>query len=129
MKFSSIFSHEIVPIYQFWSNKISSLTGISHRGTLPLIPNTNPITSLNPHILAIPIDTFPSPYLTLQYSLRTTLSSTQATYLVTQVKSFVPAFALHSHNSFIHPLTFRNADLPLSASYADALSICARPHS
>ncbi|KAF7860360.1 hypothetical protein EAF04_008487 [Stromatinia cepivora] len=90
-----------------------------------LLPSTNSITSLDPHIQSIPIDTFPSPYSSLQYPLRTTLSSTQVTYLVTQVKSFVSAFALHSQNSFIHRLTFRNPNLPLPTSYTDALSICA----
>ncbi|ESZ97737.1 hypothetical protein SBOR_1862 [Sclerotinia borealis F-4128] len=87
------------------------------------LPTTNFSESLDPHFLSMPIDILPSPYSSLQYPLRTTLSPTQASYLVTQLKSFISAFALHSHNSFIYQLY--SSDQSLHTPYTDALSICA----
>ncbi|KAF7903715.1 uncharacterized protein EAF01_006764 [Botrytis porri] len=90
-----------------------------------LFPITNPLTSLNPQTLSPSIDPFPSPYSSLQFPPRNTLNPAQITYISTQLKSFVSSFALHSHNSFIHPVSFHNLGKPLPTPYADALSICA----
>ncbi|KAB8297783.1 hypothetical protein EYC80_001582 [Monilinia laxa] len=72
-----------------------------------------------------PMGLLPSPYESLQYPLRNTLSSTQINYIVTKLKSLVSAFAFHSHNSFIHPLSSSTSTQPLPTSYTDALSVCA----
>ncbi|TEY73293.1 hypothetical protein BOTCAL_0080g00210 [Botryotinia calthae] len=90
-----------------------------------LFPIANPLKSLDPQNLSLSADSFPSPYSSLQYPPRNTLSSAQITYISTQLKSFVSTFALHSHNSFIHPLSSYNLAKPLPTPYTDALSICA----
>lgn len=89
------------------------------------IPITNPFTSFDRQILSIPNDTLLLPNSSLHYPLRNTLSSTQITYVVTQLKSFVSDFAFHSHNSFIHPLYSHNPDESLPTPFTDALSLCA----
>ncbi|KAF7947482.1 hypothetical protein EAE96_008569 [Botrytis aclada] len=88
-------------------------------------PIANPLTSLDPQTLSLSIDALPSPYSSLQFPPRNTLSPAQVTYISTQLKSFVSSFALHSHNSFIHPLSSHNLGKPLPTAYTDALSICA----
>ncbi|THV52334.1 hypothetical protein BGAL_0082g00230 [Botrytis galanthina] len=86
---------------------------------------TNPLASLDPQTLSLSINTLPSPYSSIQVPPRNTLSPAQITYISTQLKSFVSSFALHSHNSFIHPLSSHNLGSPLPTPYTDALSICA----
>ncbi|KAF7921592.1 uncharacterized protein EAE98_008439 [Botrytis deweyae] len=86
---------------------------------------TNPLASLDPQTLSLSVDSFPSPYLSIQVPPRNTLSPAQIAYISTQLKSFVSSFALHSHNSFIHPLSSHNLGKPLPTPYTDALSICA----
>ncbi|KAG4030704.1 hypothetical protein MFRU_011g01600 [Monilinia fructicola] len=85
----------------------------------------NTLELLDPQIFSGPMGSLPSPYASLQYPLRNTLSSIQIKYIVTKLKSFVSAFASHSHNSFIHPLSSSTSTQPLPSSYTDALSVCA----
>lgn len=86
---------------------------------------TNSLASLDPQTLSLSINTLPSPYSSIQVPPRNTLSPAQITYISTQLKSFVSSFALHSHNSFIHPLSSHDLGKPLPTPYTDALSICA----
>ncbi|TGO13626.1 hypothetical protein BTUL_0066g00150 [Botrytis tulipae] len=86
---------------------------------------TNPLASLDPQTLSLSINPLPSPYSSIQLPPRNTLSPAQITYISTQLKSFVSSFALHSHNSFIHPLSSHNLGRTLPTPYTDALSVCA----
>ncbi|TGO59803.1 hypothetical protein BOTNAR_0156g00040 [Botryotinia narcissicola] len=86
---------------------------------------TNPLASLDPQTLSLSINPLPSPYSSIQLPPRNTLSPAQITYISTQLKSFVSSFALHSHNSFIHPLSSHDLGKPLPTPYTDALSISA----
>ncbi|KAM0138886.1 hypothetical protein ACHAO1_003213 [Botrytis cinerea] len=105
-----------------WNSTTNTASSFSPDTLFPIV---NPFKSPDPQNLSLSIDTFPSPYSSLQYPPRNTLSSAQITYISTQLKSFVSTFALHSHNSFIHPLSSYNHGKPLPTPYADALSICA----
>ncbi|KAF7882143.1 hypothetical protein EAF00_011659 [Botryotinia globosa] len=103
-------SYDNIPLLDYQdqqSNRDLTSWYSTSNNTLSFPPNisfqtTNPLASLDPQTLPA-----------------------QITYISTQLKSFVSAFALHSHNSFIHPLSSHHLGKPLPTPYTDALSICA----